>query len=637
MRKMSNYENFIAVSRYARWREADMRRETWTECVDRYISFFKEHLEQYGVQKNDEIFTTVRTAILNRDVMPSMRALMSAGEPLRRNHMASYNCSFVAIDNTRCFDEIMFILMSGTGVGFSVERKSVEQLPAVPKQITDIEDIIVVGDSREGWASSFRSLIESLYSGYSPEFDFSHVRPSGARLVVFGGRASGPEPLMDLFNFTKEIFKGAVGRNLSPLEVHDLICKVGDVVVSGGVRRSALISLSDLTNPEMARAKSGAWWETAPHRALANNSAVYTQKPTAELFLSEFLNLIESQSGERGIFNLEGVKKLAPERRDSSLLGGTNPCGEITLRSSGGLCNLTEVVIRAEDTESDILYKVQIAAILGTWQASLTGFTYVRSIWKENAEEEALLGVSLTGIYGNQLYSNPFDAKLPRRLESLKKRAVLINEEWADRLGISRSASVTTVKPSGTVSQLVGTSSGIHPHHSPYYIRRVRGSNDDPLTRLMKDSGVPFEPDVTNPSRTTVFSFPVKAPEGAVMRDDVSALKHLELYRIYRESWAEHQVSITVTVRPEEWVACADWVWKNWDSVAGISFLPHSQHTYQQSPYEEITEAQYKELVAESPGSIRFSDLAFYETADGTTGNQTLACSADHCEVVDLT
>ena len=638
MRTMNSYEEFIATSRYARWIEEEGRRESWTETVDRYMSFFKKHLEsEFGVDHKEEIFKEVRKAIIDREVMPSMRALMSSGPALERSHMAAYNCAFVAMDHHRAFDEMLYILACGTGVGFSVERRHVEKMELIPNRIIDSQEVIKVADSREGWAASFRALIESLYSGYLPLWDVSEVRPFGARLKTFGGRASGPDPLEQLFQFTIDTFMGAVGRRLSPLEVHDLCCKIGDVVVSGGVRRSALISLSDLSNPEMAKAKSGAWWDSNGQRALANNSAVYTRRPSAEIFLHEWSALIESQSGERGIFNLEGVRALSPARRNGDLIEGANPCSEQALRSKG-LCNLTEVVIRPQDNEQDILHKIGIAAIIGTWQASLTDFNYVRADWRQNAEEERLLGVSLTGIYGNHLFNNPFDGKLPARLAALKKRAVTMNEVWSERMGLNPSVAITTVKPSGTVSQLTGVSSGIHPWHSEFYARTVRGSNSDPLTKLMIDAGVPNEPDVTAPDKTTVFSFPVKAPEGARLREKVSAIEHLELYKVYRLNYSEHMVSITVNVRPNEWIEVANWVYKNWDSVAGISFLPYSEHTYRQAPYTELNEEAYKALIAASPYGVRFADLPLYEAEDSTTGSRELACAADGsgCEVVDI-
>ncbi len=636
MTTMTQYQNFIFVSRYAKWREADNRRETWAETVDRYIEFFKAHLVKYNVDPKNEVYANVREAIYNLDVMPSMRALMTAGPALERSHMAGFNCSFVAIDHPRAFDEILWILANGTGVGFSVERSSVEQLPTIPNRMNKTAKVIEVEDSREGWASAYRALIENLYMGYVPSFDVSAVRPAGARLKTFGGRASGPGPLLDLFTFTIDTFTAAQGRRLSPLEVHDVVCKIGEVIVSGGVRRSALISLSDVSNYEMAKAKSGSWWENNGQRALANNSAIYDYKPTPELFLREWGNLIESQSGERGLFNREGVRNAAPARRRGDLLVGTNPCGEIALRNMG-LCNLTDVVIKPHDTEADIRHKVRIAAIIGTWQSTLTEFPYVRPGWRENAEDERLLGVGLTGIYGNRLFNNPNDPRLSQRLDSLRNSAVQMNARWAETLGINPAAAVTTIKPSGTVSQLTGVASGIHPLYAPYYIRTVRGANTDPLVQLMKDSGVPHEPDVMAPDKTTVFSFPIAAPKHAVTRTDVSALDHLALYKVYREHWAEHTVSITVNVKPEEWVAVAAWVYENWNSLAGVSFLPYSEHTYQQAPYTEVSADEYEAAVAKMPKSVRFEDLAFYEREDGTTGARELACSSDTgCEVVDL-
>jgi ribonucleoside-triphosphate reductase len=633
--KLTPYQEFIHVSRYARWLEDEQRRETWTETVDRYMTFMKDHLEAFGVKRGDEAYKSVRAAILNMDVLPSMRALMTAGPALERSHMAGYNCSFVAMDDVRAFDEIAYILMNGTGVGFSVEAKYTDQLPVVPDFFTAGREVDVE-DSREGWADALRQVIRQLYDGEVPTWNTDRVRPAGARLKTFGGRASGPGPLVQLFEFTIESFKAASGRRLSPVEVHDLVCKIGDVVVSGGVRRSALISLSDLSNFDMAKAKSGSWWEQYGHRALANNTAVYYERPSAELFMREWRNLIESQSGERGLLNLTGVRAMAPARRDASQISGTNPCGEISLRSMG-LCNLTEVVIKPEDTPSTLKQKVAVAAILGTWQSTLTDFKYVRPDWRKNAEEERLLGVSLTGIYGNRFTNDVTDPRLPGLLDAMKKRAVAVNEEWAARLGINVSVSVTTVKPSGTVSQLTGVSSGIHPWHSAFYARTVRGANTDPVTQLMIDAGVPAEADVMNPEKTTVFSFPITAPAGAVTRADVSALAHLEMYRIYRENWAEHQVSITVTVRPEEWVDVAAWVYRNWDICAGISFLPFSEHTYKQAPYTDVTDEEFVALREASPSSVRFADLVFYESEDATVGSRELACAADgSCEVVDL-
>ena len=609
---------------------------TWAETVDRYVDFFRDHLEAYGKDRNDPIFDEVREAIFNLDVLPSMRALMTAGPALKREPLAGYNCSFLAFDNVRAFDELLYILANGTGVGFSVERKYTDQLPIVADRFEQRFTTVVVEDSREGWAAAFRELIDHLYHGFVPQIDVLKVRPKGSRLHTFGGRASGPGPLLQLFDFTEQTFKAAAGRRLTPLEVHDIACKVGEVIVSGGVRRSALISLSDLSDFEMAKSKSGTWWENNGQRALANNSAVYSKKPSAELFLREWRNLIESQSGERGIFNLEGIQANVPVRRDGDKVVGTNPCGEISLRNMG-LCNLTEIVVRPNDGKAALLRKAEIASILGTWQSTLTKFKYVRSQWRKNAEDERLLGVSLTGIYGNVLLNDHTDKNLPYLLQDMQMAVITTNQEEAERLGINSSVSTTTVKPSGTVSQLTGVSSGIHPWHSEHYIRTVRGSNTDPLTQLMKDSGIPHEPDVMNPDNTTVFSLPVEAPPGAVTRSEVTALDHLEMYKVYRVFWAEHQVSITVTVKPEEWVPVANWVWENWDIVAGVSFLPYSEHTYQQAPYQEVSVDQYEALRDASPKSVRFADLSFYEYEDGTTGARELACSSDTgCEVVDI-
>jgi len=636
MTPMTNYEAFIHASRYARWLPEEQRRETWTETVDRYIEFFRDHLTEYAIDRDDPVFDVVRSAILNRDVMPSMRALMTAGPALEKSNMAGFNCAFVAVDDPRAFDEIMFVLMCGTGMGFSVETRHVDQLPSVPETLVESDFEIVVEDSREGWADAFRILINSLYCGEIPMWDVTKVRPLGAPLQTFGGRASGPGPLLQLFRFTVDTFKAAAGRRLKPIEVHDIVTKTGDVVVSGGVRRSALISLSDLDDFSMAKAKSGSWWENHGHRALANNSATYLERPSAELFLREWRNLIESQSGERGIFNLAGVRSMVPERRDGSRIEGCNPCAEISLRNMG-LCNLSEVVIKPGDNAALVKHKVEIAATIGTWQSTLTDFHYVRPDWQKNAEEERLLGVSLTGIYGNVLFNDPFDQALPDRLASLRTAAVQMNKIWAERLGISESVSVTTVKPSGTVSQLTGVSSGIHPWFAERYIRTVRGANTDPLTQLMIDSGVPQEPDVMNPDKTTVFMFPIEAPLGAKTQDEVSALEHLKLYAMYRQHWAEHQVSITVTVKPEEWVQVGAWVYDNWDIVAGVSFLPAVEHVYKQAPYQAADVEQVEALRWASPTRVRFEDLVFYESVDATVGGRELACAADgNCEVVDL-
>jgi len=632
-----SYRNFIALSKYSRWIEEEVRRETWVESVDRFMTFYKKHLtENYKYDPNAPIFEEIRKAILEHEVMPSMRGLMTAGPALARSHIAAYNCSFINIDNVRAFDEAMFISLNGTGVGFSVERRHVEKLPTVPEEFKD-GPTISIGDSKEDWANSFKLLLKNLYNGVLPTWDTSLIRPAGAPLKTFGGRASGPVPIDKLFRFTIETFQKAKGRKLTSLECHDLLCFIGDVVVSGGVRRSALISLSDLGDFEMAKAKSGNWWDTNGHRRLANNSAVYTAKPSVTQFLREWGNLIESQSGERGIFNLAGIRNHAEKGgRDGSKIDGTNPCGEILLRSQE-FCNLTEVVIRSTDTIKTISRKIHLATILGTWQSTLTDFKLLRPEWKKNCEEERLLGVSLTGIYGNKLFNNPSDVRLPGRLQSLRKESHRSNQEEADLLGISASVAVTCVKPSGTVSQLTGVSSGIHPWHSEYYIRTVRGNNIEPMTKMLKDIGIPNEPDAMKPEESTVFSFPVKAPNNAVLREDTSAIEHLSLWKIYREYWTDHNPSVTINVREDEWLQVGAWVFDNWEDVGGISFLPYSEHQYLQAPYQEVTEAQYKEHLASMPNDIRWADLSVYELEDSMAGAQTLACAADgNCEVVDI-
>lgn len=630
------YRNFIHVSRYSRWLEEEGRRETWIETVDRYMNFMKSHLlNNYNYQ--DEIkFAQVRDFILNHKVMPSMRAMMTAGPALERDNIAAYNCSFIAVDSLRAFDEAMYILMNGTGVGFSVEQKYVANLPVIAEEFYQTNTTIVVEDSKLGWAKSFKELLGLLAMGQIPEWDMSKVRPAGARLKTFGGRASGPEPLYDLFNFTVETFSIAKGRRLKSIEAHDLMCKIGEVVVVGGVRRSALISLSNLDDFEMAKAKSGQWWEQEPQRALANNSAVYNAKPNVAQFLREWRNLYESKSGERGIYNMDSVRKHIDKfgRRDSSKVAGTNPCGEILLRPNQ-FCNLTEVVIDADDTYEDLAEKVRIATILGTWQSTLSNFKYIRKSWKDNTEEERLLGVSLTGIFGNKL-TGTLHKNLPNTLDGLRELAVGENAIEADLLGIEHSAAVTTVKPSGTVSQLTGVSSGIHPWYSKYYIRTVRADNKDPMTAFLKDFNVPNEPDVMKPDATTVFSFPIAAPKNAVVTEDLSAIDHLEVWKIYRQHWTEHNPSVTINVKEDEWIDVAAWVYDNFDHVGGVSFLPASEHTYKQAPYQEISKEEYNEMVKAMPSRIPWESLPLYELEDTTSGSQELACTAGACEVVDL-
>ena len=644
----NDYRAFIHTSRYSRWIEEEKRRETWEETVDRYVS----NVIAPRVSESDkEVVNQIREAFLNCEVAPSMRAVMTAGGALNRDNTAGYNCSYLPVDDPRSFDEAMFILLCGTGVGFSVERQYISRLPEVPDAIERSEDVIVVQDSKEGWAKAFRKLIAHLYAGEIPSWDISKVRPAGARLKTFGGRASGPGPLVELFNFTVDLFQKAKGRKLSSLECHDLMCKIGEVVVVGGVRRSAMISLSNLSDDRMRHAKSGSWWEKAAHRSLANNSVSYTEKPDMETFLREWTALVESKSGERGIFSRVASKKQAAKngRRDPNYEWGTNPCSEIILRPYQ-FCNLTEVVVRATDTLEDLERKVKLATILGTIQSTYTHFPYLRKVWKDNTEEERLLGVSLTGIMDSPIlngkidkdagtsftYTLDEDLTLAQVLEHLKNVAVTTNRDWADRLGIPASAAITCVKPSGTVSQLVDSASGIHARHSAYYIRTVRGDNKDPLTQFMKDQGIPSEPDVMKPESTTVFSFPMKSPDGAITRNDMSAIEQLELWLVYQRHWCEHKPSITVTVRDHEWLEVGAWVYKHFDEVSGISFLPHSDHTYQQAPYQDITKHEYEELLALMPKKIDWTKLSEYEFEDTSKGSSTFACVGGVCEIVDI-
>jgi ribonucleoside-diphosphate reductase alpha chain len=631
------YKNFIAISRYARWIPDQNRRETWVETVKRYVYFIKNHLiENYSYKKEDKIFEEVEKYILNHKVMPSMRALMTAGPALEKENVASYNCSFIAVDHPRAFDETMYVLMNGTGVGFSVEQKYTEQLPTVNEEFHPTNTTIVVEDSKLGWAKSFKELIALLYQGQIPKWDMLKVRPAGARLKTFGGRASGPEPLDALFRFCVETFRNAAGRKLKPIEAHDIMCKIGEVVVVGGVRRSALISLSNLDDFEMAKAKSGQWWETQSQRALANNSAVYNAKPNTAQFLREWRNLYESKSGERGIFNIDSVRKHVEKfaRRDATKVAGTNPCAEIILRPNQ-FCNLTEIVVEPEDTKETLMKKVEIATLLGTWQSTLTSFKYLRKIWQDNCEEERLLGVSLTGIYGNKLTATN-NKELETLLDEMRLKAVEVNKNEADKLGIEQSASITCVKPSGTVSQLVGVSSGVHPWYSEYYLRSVRGDNKDPLTQFLKDMGIPNEADVMKPNDTTVFYFPVKAPKNAVVTSDLTAKEHLEMWKTYRNHWTEHNPSVTINVKEDEWIGVGAWVYENFGTIGGISFLPASDHTYRQAPYKAITKQEYEEAVSKMPKQIDWSKLSQYEREDGTTGTQELSCTAESCEIVDI-
>lgn len=632
----THFQQYIAISKYARWLPEENRRETWEETVDRYISnVVAPKLRDFDTFSEDGILLEeIRQAILSLEVMPSMRALMTAGPAMERDHMAAYNCSFIAVDHPRAFDEALYILTCGTGLGFSCETQYVNKLPEVAETFHDTDTTIVVADSRIGWASSFRELLSLLYAGKVPKIDASRVRPKGERLKTFGGRASGPEPLVDLFDYCIRLFRSAAGRKLTDIEVHGLMCKIGEIVVVGGVRRSALISLSDLHSARMRSAKSGNWWEAHPEFALANNSAAYNEKPTVGEFFKEWSSLYESKSGERGIYNRDGIRRKTSSigRRDAELIVGTNPCGEIALRSAG-LCNLTEIVVRSDDTIETLKRKARIATILGTIQSTFTDFRYVRSIWKRNAEEERLLGVSLTGIYDCKLTSEGARG-LRDTLEQVKEYCVEVNAEFAAKLGINPSVAVTTVKPSGTVSQLVNSASGIHPRHSQWYIRSVRQDNKDPLTHFLKDAGIPWEPCVMKPDSTTVFFFPVASPEGAVTRDKVDAVSHLELWKEYNSSWAEHQVSITVSVREEEWPRVGAWVYDNFDELSGVSFLPMDGGTYRQAPYQECSKEEYEAMLAKMPEQIYWQVLQQYELEDTTTSARELACVAGACEVL---
>lgn len=625
------YQSFIHLSRYSRWLETENRREQWHETVARYFNFFEKKLkENHKYKLTKELRTELEQAVLDLKVMPSMRALMSAGPALERCNVAGFNCSYLPIDHPRAFDEILYVLMCGTGVGFSVERHSTDLLPVVNEHFEKSSTTIVVDDSKQGWARAFRELIAMLYSGQIPSWDLSKLRPAGARLKTFGGRSSGPEPLNALFEFTVQKFKTAVGRKLTCLECHDLVCKIADVVVVGGVRRSALISLSDLSDAQMRDSKSGMWWENNKQRALANNSATYTNKPPLTEFLDEWNSLIKSQSGERGIFNRNAsIRQVAKNgRRETEYAFGTNPCSEIILRPYQ-FCNLSEVVVRADDSIGSLKEKVRIATILGTFQSCLTDFKYLRRVWEKNTKEERLLGVSLTGILDRKGWTK-------EELEEMRQVAVDTNKEFADALGIEQSTAITCVKPSGTVSALVDSASGIHTRHSKYYIRTVRGDNKDPLTAFLKSQGIPYEPDVMKPNDTTVFSFPFKSPEGALTRADINAIMHLEIWDMFQKHWCEHKPSVTISVKDDEWLASGDFVYRNFDDISGISFLPFSDHTYKQAPYQDTDEEGYDLMLARMPTEIDWTKLSDFEKEDTTTGTQELACVGNSCELVDI-
>jgi ribonucleoside-triphosphate reductase len=645
----SLYQSFIHLSRYSRWLPERGRRETWKETVTRYFDFFEEHLKEfhnYTVSKTQR--QELESAVLNLEIMPSMRALMTAGEALKRDNIAGYNCSFVSAGRVRSFDEILYVLMCGTGVGFSVERDFLKKLPTIAEEFEDSDTTIVVQDSKMGWAKSYKELTSLLIGGQIPKWDLSKIRPAGAKLKTFGGRASGPEPLDDLFRFTVETYKKAAGRKLTSIECHDIVCKIAEIVVVGGVRRSALISLSSLTDERMRDAKHGQWWVSDPQRALSNNSVAYREKPEIGTFMEEWLALYKSKSGERGIFNRDAAQKQierANEHRQS--MGdeyrlrepnhefGTNPCSEIILRDKE-FCNLTEIVVRGDDTTESLERKVRLATILGTWQSTLTNFKYLSSEWERNCEDERLLGVSMTGIMDCKL-TNGKSKGLEELLTNLKTVAIEENKQAAKDIGINESVAITCVKPSGTVSQLVDAASGIHARHNPYYIRTVRADVKDPLCVFMEKQGFPCEPDVMKPEHTMVFSFPMKTPKNAVFRTDLTAIEQLELWLKYQRCWCEHKPSITVSVKEDEWVGVGAWVWEHFDEVSGVSFLPFSDHTYKQAPYQDCTVEEYKELLASMPQDVDWSRLGEYEQEDNTAGTQTFACSGNSCEVVDLT
>ena len=631
----TNYQSFIHMSRYSRWLEEEQRRETWEETIDRYLSFMVNHLRHdYTYDLFGEELSEIRNAMLNLEVLGSMRALMTAGPALARENVAGYNCSYLPIDSPRSFDECLYILMNGTGVGFSVERQYIAKLPTIPDvAFEETDDVISVADSKEGWARGLRDLISLLYTNRIPKIDTSKIRPAGERLKIFGGRASGPAPLEELFDFTIQTFKKAQGRKLNSVECHDIMCKIGQVVVVGGVRRSALISLSNLTDERMRMAKSGEWWVDNQQRALSNNSVCYTEKPDMGIFMKEWLSLYESKSGERGIFNRVSAQEKASSngRRDGSIDFGTNPCCEIILRPYQ-FCNLSEVICRADDTIATLKEKIKIATILGTFQSTLTDFGYLRKRWKDTTEKERLLGVSLTGIMD---CPTVYDAS-PEALQQLRDVAIKTNKKLAEKLGINQSTAVTCVKPSGTVSQLVDAASGIHARHNLYYVRTVRGDNKDPLTIFLKDKGIPAEPDFTAPDSVTVFSFPMKSPDNAICRYDMSAIQQLELWLKIADNYCEHKPSVTISVKEHEWFEVGSWCWNHFDSLSGISFLPFSDHTYKQAPYQDINAEDYNKLSSEMPPAIDWYELQEYERGDTTSGSQELACTGGVCEVVDI-
>jgi len=630
---MTPYQEYIGKSRYSRYLDDKGRREHWPETVNRYFEFMTKHLqEKHNYSLSAEMRNELQNAVTNLEVMPSMRSIMTAGDALERQNIAGYNCSYLPIDDPKAFDEAMYILLCGTGVGFSVEQKYVSKLPEIPVELYNSGTVINVKDSKEGWAKALRQVIALLYAGEVPKWDVSGVRPAGARLKTFGGRASGPEPLVDLFKYVVAKFRGATGRKLTSLEAHDILCKVGEVVVVGGVRRSAMISLSDLSDDRMAHAKAGNWWDGNGQRALANNSAIYEVKPDVGKFMREWSSIYESHSGERGIFNRYASELQAAKsgRRELGKEWGTNPCSEIILRPYQ-FCNLSSVIVRSYDSVDTLRNKVRLATILGTFQSTMTHFPYLRKVWQTNTEEERLLGVSMTGILDNALLNDPDNAELPAILEGLKDVAINTNSELADAIGINRSAAITAIKPEGTVSQLTGTASGIHPQHSQYFIRRVRSDNKDPLTAFLKAQGFPSELCVMKPDSTTIFSFPMRVEKGAVLREDLNAIKHLRLWLLFQRHYCEHKPSVTISVTETEWPEVGAWVWNNFDEITGVSFLPMDGGTYRQAPYESMTEEEYHAMVASMPDGIDWDKLI--EGTDNVEGAQTLACVAGLCEI----
>ena len=647
MRLPTTYQEYIHLSRYARWDYKEKRRETWDETVERYFNFFEEWLEKknnYKLENGQKV--ELENAVKELKVMPSMRCLMTAGPALWKENVAGYNCAYVKIDNPRSFDEILYVLMNGTGVGFSIEESYTTQLPTVPDELFNTDTTIVVADSKLGWARAFKELVSLLYGGHIPKWDVSKVRPAGAPLKTFGGRASGPDPLVDLIKFTINTFRNAIGRKLKPIECHDIVCKTAEIVVVGGVRRSALISLSDLNDREMRFAKHGEWHIKDGQRSLSNNSVNYKEKPDVGTFMREWLSLYDSKSGERGIYNGLSAKRTVERinerykngdgnyirRREPRTDFGTNPCSEIILRSRE-FCNLSECIVRRDDTSESLKEKVRVATILGTFQSTLTEFKYISREWKKNCDDERLLGVSLTGIMDSPL-TNGTKKGLEELLQELRDLAYETNKEWADKLGIKRSAAITCVKPSGTVSQLADSASGIHSRHNPYYIRAVRADSKDPLCKMMKKEGFPNEPDVTKKDHMTVFSFPMKSPKGAICRNDLTAIDQLELWKTYAFNWCEHKPSVTISVKEDEWPEVQAWVYKYFDDISGVSFLPHSEHVYRQAPYQDCTKKEYDVELKKMPKNVDWAELSKYESQDYTVASQELACTGTSCEVM---